>query len=104
MMEMVLHPMFVSLMVDSVPAELITADGNVTCALTDSTTTQTVTVYINTIEFTLCYILTHNSNRILIASFFIFKHAIVISKDLYPKFATKIAENVCAKMDLMVEM
>ena len=46
----------------------------------------------------------HNSNRILIASFFIFKHAIVISKDLYPKFATKIAENVCAKMDLMVEM
>ena len=57
MMEMVLHPMFVSLMVDSVPAELITADGNVTCALTDSTTTQTVTVYINTIEFTLCNIL-----------------------------------------------
>ena len=57
MMEMALHPMFVSLMVDSVPAELITADGNVTCALTDSTTTQTVTVYINTIEFTLCNIL-----------------------------------------------
>ena len=50
MMEMDLHPMFVSLMVDSVPAELITADGNVTCALTDSTITQTVMVYINTIQ------------------------------------------------------
>ena len=57
MMEMVLHPMFVSLMVDSVPAEPITVDGYVTRALTDSTTTQTVTVYINTIEFTLCDIL-----------------------------------------------
>ena len=57
MMEMDLHPMFVSLMVDSVPAEPITVDGNVTRALTDSTTTQTVTVYINAIEFTLCNIL-----------------------------------------------
>ena len=72
MMEMDLHPMFVSLMVDSVPAEQITVDGNVTRALTDSTTTQTVTVCINTIKLILSYILdelTHNSNRILIASF-----------------------------------
>ena len=71
MMEMDLHPMFVSLMVDSVPAEPITVDGNVTCALTDSTTTQTVTVYINTIRFILSYIL-DNSNRILIAIFLTF--------------------------------
>ena len=103
MMEMDLHPMFVSLMVASVPAEPITVDGYVTRALTDSTTTQTVTVCINNIKFILFYVL--NSNIIFITSFFyIFKHAIVISKDLYPKFATKIAENVCAKMDLMDEM
>ena len=57
MMEMDLHPMFVSLMVDSVPAEPITADGNVTRALTDSTTTQTVTVHMNTEKFILSYIL-----------------------------------------------
>ena len=56
MMEMDLHPMFVSLMVDSVPAEPITVDGYVTRALTDSTTTQTVTVYMNAIKFILSYI------------------------------------------------
>ena len=67
MMGMDLHPMFVSLMVDSVPAEPITVDGYVTRALTDSTTTQTVTVCIKTIKFIFCYVL--NSNRILIASF-----------------------------------
>ena len=39
-----------------------------------------------------------------LAFFYIFQHAIVISKDLYPKFATKVAENVCAKMDSMDEM
>ena len=74
MMEMDLHPMFVSLMVDSVPVEPITVDGYVTRALTDSTTTQTVTVYINTIKFILSYIFkpTHNSNIILIARFFTF--------------------------------
>ena len=68
MMEMDLHPMFVSLMVDSVPAEPITVDGYVTRALTDSTTTQTVTVCINNRKFILFYVL--NSNIILIASFF----------------------------------
>ena len=72
MMEMDLHPMFVSLMVDSVPAEPITVDGNVTRALTDSTTTQTVTVYISYNIYIYIHIYikpTHNSNRILIASF-----------------------------------
>ena len=74
MMEMDLHPMFVSLMVDSVPAEPITVDGYVTRALTDSTTTQTVTVCINNIKFILFYVLDelYNSNIILIASFFTF--------------------------------
>ena len=56
MMEMDLHPMFASLKVDSVLVEPITVDGNAICALTDSTTTQTVTVYINTIKFIFCYI------------------------------------------------
>ena len=56
MMEMDLHPMFVSLMVASVPAEPITVDGYVTRALTDSTTTQTVTVYIYHITYIYTYI------------------------------------------------